>query len=36
MRTEHAALEWLQSSRVENSKLECWALRFQEFDYEVG
>jgi transposase InsO family protein len=35
MRTDHAALKWLQSARFENSKLERWALRLQEFDFEV-
>ena len=35
MRTDHAALKRLQSARYENSKLERWALRLQEFDFEV-
>ena len=35
LRTDHAALQWLQSARMENSKLERWALRLQEFDYTV-
>ena len=33
--TDHAALKLLQSARFENSKLERWAVRLQEFDYEV-
>ena len=35
MRTDHAALKWLQTARFENSKLERWALRLQEFDFDV-
>lgn len=35
LRTDHASLQWLQSARMENSKLERWALRLQEFDYTV-
>ena len=34
MRTDHAALKLLQSARFENPKLERWALRLQEFDFE--
>ena len=35
VRTDHAALQWLATARFENSKLERWAMRLQEFDYEV-
>jgi hypothetical protein len=35
VRTDHAALKWLATDRLENSKLERWALRLQEFDFEV-
>ena len=35
IRTDHAALKWLATARFENSKLERWALRLQEFDFEV-
>eukprot|EP00884_Botryococcus_braunii_P009958 jgi/Botrbrau1/18964/Bobra.0100s0001.1 len=33
--TDHSALQWLNSKRHENSKLEMWAITLQEFDYEV-
>eukprot|EP00884_Botryococcus_braunii_P010957 jgi/Botrbrau1/19863/Bobra.0510s0001.1 len=33
--TDHSALQWLNSKRHENSKLERWALGLQEFDYEI-
>jgi hypothetical protein len=35
VRTGHAALKWLATARFEHSKLERWALRLQEFDFEV-
>ena len=31
VRTDHAALQWLATARFEDSKLERWALRLQEF-----
>ena len=33
--TDHAALQWLESARFQNSKLERWALRLQEFSFTV-
>ena len=35
VRTHHAALQWLATARFEISKLERWAMRLQELDYEV-
>lgn len=35
LRTDHAALQWLSTARFENSKLERWAMRLQEFQYKV-
>jgi hypothetical protein len=35
VRTDHAALKWLCTARFESSKLECWDLRLQEFNFEV-
>jgi hypothetical protein len=35
LRTDHAALQWLDSARFANAKLERWALHLQEFDFEV-
>jgi hypothetical protein len=35
LRTDHAALQWLDSARFTNAKLERWALHLQEFDFEV-
>lgn len=35
VRTDHAALKWLSTARFENSKLERWAMRLQEFTFEV-
>jgi hypothetical protein len=35
VRTDHAVPKWLATARFENSKLERWALRLQEFDFEV-
>ena len=35
LRTDHAALQWLATARFENSKLERWAMRLQEFQYTV-
>ena len=32
--TDHSALQWSNSKRHENSKLERWAIALQEFDYE--
>jgi RNase H-like domain found in reverse transcriptase len=33
--TDHHALQWLNTRRHENSKLERWSLKLQEFDIEV-
>ena len=33
--TDHKALEWLNTARFTNSKLERWALKLQEFDFTV-
>ena len=33
--TDHKALEWLNTARFTNSKLERWAMKLQEFDYKV-
>ncbi len=33
--TDHAALQWLESARFQNSKLERRALRLQEFSFTV-
>ncbi len=33
--TDHAALQWLDTARFANCKLERWALRLQEFDFTV-
>ncbi len=33
--TGHQALQWLDTKRHQNSKLERWALRLQEFDFTV-
>lgn len=35
LRTDHSALQWLNSARFSNSKLERWALTLQEYDYSV-
>jgi hypothetical protein len=35
VRTDHAALKSLSTARFENTKLERWALRLREFDFEV-
>jgi hypothetical protein len=35
LRTDHSALQWLDSARFTNAKLERWALHLQEFDFEV-
>jgi hypothetical protein len=32
---DHAALQWLNTKRHENSKLERWAMQLQEFTYEI-
>ena len=34
--TEHKSLEWLQSTRFDNSKVERWALRLQEFSFDIA
>lgn len=33
--TDHQALQWLDTKRHQNSKLERWALRLQEYDFTV-
>jgi len=33
--TDHKSLEWLQSTRFDNNKVERWALRLQEFAFDV-
>ena len=33
--TDHKALEWLNTARFTDSKLERWALKLQEFDFTV-
>jgi len=33
--TDHKSLEWLQSTRFDNNKVERWALRLQEFAFAV-
>ena len=35
LRTDHAALQWLNTKRFKHSKLERWAPRIQEFDFDV-
>ncbi len=35
LRTDHQALQWLDSARYRNSKLERWALQLQEYDFTV-
>lgn len=35
MHTDHKSLEWLQSTRFENNKVERWALRLQEFQFDI-
>lgn len=35
LRTDHKALEWLQTARFTNSKLERWAMHLQGYDYTV-
>ena len=35
VRTDHAALKWLSTARFENSKLERWSMRLQEFTFDV-
>jgi hypothetical protein len=35
LRTDHAALKWLDTARFTNSKLERWAMALQEYDFEV-
>jgi hypothetical protein len=34
--TDHQALQWLDTKRHQNSKLERWALRLQEFDCKAN
>jgi transposase InsO family protein len=33
--TDHAALQWLPTKRLENNRLQRWALRLQEFSYTI-
>ena len=33
--TDHRSLEWLQKTRFNNSKVERWALRLQEFSFDI-
>jgi hypothetical protein len=35
LRTGHKALEWLDSARFTNSKLERWAMQLQGCDFAV-
>ena len=35
VQTDHAALQWLHTARFHNSKVERWALRLQEHQFEV-
>ena len=35
LRTDHHALQWLQTARFSNSKLERWSMALQEHDYRV-
>ena len=35
LRTDHKALEWLDSARFTNSKLERWAMQLQGYDFTV-
>jgi hypothetical protein len=35
LRTDHKALEWLDSARFTDSKLERWAMQLQGYDFEV-
>lgn len=35
-RTDHKALEWLNEARFNNTKLERWALKLQEFDLDIS
>ena len=35
LRTDHRALQWLDTARYNNSKLERWALQLQEYDFDV-
>ena len=35
VRTDHKALEWLATARFNNAKLERWAMKVQEYDFEV-
>lgn len=35
LRTDHKALEWLNTARFTNSKLERWAMQLQEYDFDV-
>jgi hypothetical protein len=35
LRTDHKALEWLNTARFTNSKLERWAMHLQEYDFDV-
>ena len=32
---DHKSLEWLQSTRIENIKVERWVLRLQEFHFVI-
>jgi hypothetical protein len=32
---DHAALQWSNTKRFENTKLERWALQLREFDFDV-
>jgi RNase H-like domain found in reverse transcriptase/Reverse transcriptase (RNA-dependent DNA polymerase)/Integrase zinc binding domain/PHD-finger len=34
--TDHKSLEWLQQTRFENAKVERWALRLQEFQFDIA
>jgi len=34
--TDHSALQWLKTKRTDNKRLERWALKLQEFPFEIA